>query len=94
MHKNIDNVIKALSIILLALSIVSGVIWIVILISGGQNIVIPIIIILGSCSLSLLTYGFGEIITILHEINDKLVDNRDDENERKNINDYLSKLEK
>jgi hypothetical protein len=59
--------------------------------SGKMGMIYSIVGIIISFISSLFMYGFGEIVTCLHEIKDKLDDNK--ENERKNINDYLHNLE-
>ena len=87
MFEKIDDTILVLGKILFLLSIVGGFIWIIISYSDGRSILIPIIVSISSCILSLLMYGFGEIIYHLKRMDYKLNGKPDEEEIEEKVSD-------
>lgn len=78
--EDVGNSLKSVAKVLLILCIILG---IIVYFLSGSAIITSGLIVFGGFILSLLMYGFGEIITILQEINDKLSQKDRDEEMQK-----------
>lgn len=77
MFDDIDNTIKKLAKILFILNIIGGVIWIIMSIRSDSSLLTPIVMCIVGVTSSIVIYGFGEVITILDDMNSKMKEDKE-----------------